>query len=1206
MWRIVKRTALTVLLLLISSIGSAAEPKLLNILVRTEVSVPSIKLDRPTISWLRQKSVIKVGVWGMSQPPLYMGFEEKDFEGITADYLNIIKRSLEINTAIYHFDSSAEAIQALHSGEIDMLVNYNSDLYPATDILVSSPYLLDHSVILSRKDAPPYSMDDLNGMTLNYVSRGNILGALIEEYPGTKMQSQSNYINAVAQVVYGQRDAMWLNAATAEYLMHYGFISRLTTVPSRAIANINLSFAVNKQNQPLMTAINTVLRRVPMASRLGVVNSWGLGSEYVTKANPLSLTPDEEKWLREHPVIDVMFDSTRAPVSLVDNGGKYSGIAIDLLRIITARTGLNFTFHPYNNRSDLMEAVQDSKTGVLASFSVVGVGEAKASYPLIFTRPFLITPQALVVRSDNKTISSLEDFTGKRVALDVGNPLLPWLKKHYPDIKIVETQTVISGIEKLNQHGVDGVLTNQISADYLITNFFRNQIKVGLIPDLTPAKIVMATSESTPLLASIMSKAILELPQDTQQKVSAYWQNYTGSLILSPWLTYRQQIMTVLFAASLLIILFFLWNWRLREIINQREAAERALKDQFAFTKTLIDESPIALYVRDRQLRLLQCNKTYLETLATNESLVVGKRLRQSHVMDSDLSKELEKKYGEVLLKGRPVVHDIDATLATGHVKLHNWIVPYFNADGKVIGIIGGWVDMTEKEKLLNAIDNARKSADAANDAKSRFISSISHEIRTPLNAIFGLLELEMLNTKKSSTTTNENISTAFHSARTLLALIGEVLDVSKIESGSYRAKLAPTDIKVVAASVIKLFENESHKKDLSLILNIELEKHYVVIDALIINQILSNLISNAIKFTEHGSIEVCIFQGAGYDPLGRLKLVIEVSDTGTGLTEQQQNDVFKPYVQVGTEDKMKMGTGLGLNICLQLAELIEGELKVESILNEGSTFSLYFPAEPCETPEFVTESDEEDRTASLQILIVDDHGPNRSLLQQQLEKMGHKVTSAINGKDALKCWQDHIMSFDVTITDCNMPEIDGFELTRKLREIESQSGLSPHIIIGLTAHAEMEITEKCIAAGMTDCLFKPAQYVLLKNKINQLMGRHHVEIHTAVDADYPTLDQHGMLQPIYDDIIRANEEDLSELKLAVRNQDKLRVSRLAHRLTGSARMVNAVALENACEKIKSVAEKPDSTSKEINAALEELCYEVNKLSTNLSDIITG
>jgi PAS domain S-box-containing protein len=409
---------------------------------------------------------------------------------------------------------------------------------------------------------------------------------------------------------------------------------------------------------------------------------------------------------------------------------------------------------------------------------------------------------------------------------------------------------------------------------------------------------------------------------------------------------------------------------------------------------------------------------------------------------------------------------------------------------GNPVRMVGSHSDITERKLAEEALRRARDEAEAGNRAKSEFLANMSHELRTPMAGVLGMIDLVLANGVTPQQ--KEYLETARDSADSLLLLLNEILDLSKIEAK--RLELAPAafSIRQSVDSAVRLFAVRAQEKGLALTSTVaEDVPDMLVGDPLRIRQIVLNLVGNAIKFTDAGSVAVRVIVQARTG--STILLRVEVTDTGIGIPADKHQLVFDRFRQAdGSMSRRHMGSGLGLTISAHLVHLMGGGIGLRSEEGQGSTFFFTVPLELASANEAGHHSGSEPSTTpgasqppvaahGLRILLAEDNAVNQKLAALLLRREGHDVTVVGDGDAAVRAVVQG--SFDVVLMDLQMPEMDGFEATAAIRAAERDTGR--HLrIVALTAHAMKDDRDKCLKAGMDDYLTKPIDPARLRNAL--------------------------------------------------------------------------------------------------------------------------
>lgn len=512
--------------------------------------------------------------------------------------------------------------------------------------------------------------------------------------------------------------------------------------------------------------------------------------------------------------------------------------------------------------------------------------------------------------------------------------------------------------------------------------------------------------------------------------------------------------------------------------------------------------------------------------------------------------------------------------------------------------------DITESEqqkaelrKLNENLLIAKERAEASAKAKSEFLATMSHEIRTPMNGVLGMLSL--LEHSDLDSSQSHHVSVAKGSAMSLLGLINDILDFSKIEAGKLDLELLEFDLKEELRTFSESMELKAAEKGITLNLDISHVTHsHISSDPSRLRQILTNLVGNALKFTSEGRIDI----KASLTPIDHLygRLHIDVSDTGIGIAQDKLAMLFEPFTQAdGSTTRKYGGTGLGLSIVKKLCELMDGKIDVTSIPGKGSTFSFEVKVKLIASKQTDTQSEKKPESKSAEeiiwpsdtrILLVEDNPTNQIVARGMLSILGLEADVAFNGIEALEAVRmaAQTKSYTLILMDCQMPEMDGYEATRAIREGQGGEKNSKIPIIAMTANAMQGDREKCIATGMDDYLAKPVNLQALESMLKKwILGIEDKEMiaqpaSVTVPSELPLWDENDIMNrlgnktkiilTVIESFVNDAPAIFQSLQNALENDNVEEAQLHAHSLKGTSGNVGAIKLQSISRKFEEAA----------------------------------
>lgn len=1102
-------------------------------------------------------------------PPEYVheGSANLALRAITEDYLQLIGDFLDLTIKEVPYPSVAAAINGLNAGEIDLLTRVTDFERQHARLRLSRPYLANAPIIVGRSadnSLPP----DLAGKQVLLLADYMDPTTVRQAYPNAKLRTVPTAAEGLRQLADGEADAYIGDKVRANFHMLALPELKLQNKFAAHLSSEGFSFAARENAQDLITLINVTLESISETRNREIIEQRSQSSRLFAPTDAFALTPKEREWLRQHPTL-TLIASEQPPYFYSDSDGQWTGLGMEILQGLGDVYPLQLEVIASQSPAVDQQLLQSGRAQLASSLPATA--ERRQNLP--FSEPFGAQAWTFVIRRDTSSPSSLEAMVGRRLALPLNHPLDTWLQTRYPQVEVVRTQSTEQALALVESGKVDATLYTALGSRGGQPWLTGRDLRAGQTIQAMSLPQVFAISPGAPELRGILDKLLGSVAGELHGRVKLLNSTQADH---APWEQLPEGFWHAVVLALVVVLLSLLWNWRLKVQVRQRRAAQHQLSDQLAFQFSLLNGLPTPLYVRDLELRLSTCNRAYESFFGSALEQLQGTTPQQQGMAPHSLALNLEGQYRLLLDNRQPQFFDGCIEVNGEQRYIYHWLVPFYSARGKLQGLLGGWIDISERKGLELKLREAQQTAVDASAAKGEFLATMSHELRTPLNALVGLLELE----SRSDRAPSENLRIAQQSTNSMIDLIGNILDLDKIESGQMQLAPQPVALVPLLQACLDLFAAQARQSGLALNLDcsgLRPQRHYWL-DPMRLRQVLHNLLGNALKFTARGEVRLSAEEldlGGG-----KSQLTLQVSDTGIGIAKAIQPRIFEPYMQAHAEvAHLYGGSGLGLNICSQLVQLMDGRIWLDSQPNQGCQVSVELPLTWLPAPALDTAPQRRLPNAlsqALNVLIVDDVSTNGLVLQQQLASLGHRATFVCSGAAALESWERE--PFDLLISDCNMPGMDGYTLARAIRQREQAQGLVARPIIGYTASALTGEMQRCHDAGMNDLMIKPVTLARLREALAGQAAQPPLRVpSTTPGFDLSHLEglagaDPSLINRLLEELHSNLNEECQRLQQPLADLDDEAIGQFMHRLEGLACTIDAPRLLSACEGVRQAA----------------------------------
>ena len=1170
----------------------------------TQAVKPDIGLTPEELDWIEKHPVFRVGAFPL--PPYIIQNHQGPPVGYMPDLLRMLSARVGLTPDFMWFDHLSEVLKQAEQGNIEAAMAMIRTEERARLFTFSAETMPLNMAIFARVDDQDITdLSSLQGKRIASYHNYSMNTVMERQISGASFVMAEDAVNMLQLVVRGQADAAIQELHSGRYMLRNYYLNNLGVknyVQFRGLGKLQgHSYLVRREVPLLQSILDKAYFSLSEEKKQNIWRKW-LGSSDIPQP---TFTPEEEQWLAAHPVIPFAFDPAWAPVEFADDRGHPQGISSDYLHHL--EKVLRVRFKPIS--ADSWKQAQQFVRGNQALLLPALAETSERQKDFLFTSSYLSLPVAIFSAANVAYLGDLEALAGKKVAVAEGYAVQEWLRRDHPHLDLVSVETITQALHLLARREAFAFVGALLPTSYYIGQSGLTQIRVAGETPYT-YQLSMAVPKDLPLLRSILQKGTDTISKPERDAVYHRWISvqYTHAV------DYRL-LLTVSAGAALLLLLFSFWTWRMIREVRLRRKTEEALRENEHLLSDIIQFFPEAVLVVDRKGVVLAWNRAMEELTGVAAEEMLGKGdyayavpfYGKPKPILIDLAGqsvlELEAPYAQVHIEGdRITAENSNVSLKGRPVCLLGIASVFRDSHGEIIAAIESIRDVTADRQAEIELRQARDTAESAAKAKSEFLATMSHEIRTPMNAIINLIRL-LLDTRLDREQ-RKYAEISMSSSELLLSLINDILDFSKIEAGKLELDQTAFDLRELVETVSNPMRMKAEDKGLYLHLEISSDVHpFLIGDPVRLQQVLLNFLNNAVKFTERGGINVRIIAQEEKNDLLRLKM--SVRDTGIGIPEDRMDRLFRSFSQADASTSRKYGgTGLGLAICKRLSEFMGGRAGVISEQGKGSTFWFTVRVQKTTEDALMNKKEKTCLHGSLpfapSLLLVEDNKINQYVALSILKKFGLDADVAENGVQALEMLRKK--EYDVVFMDIQMPEMDGFEATRRIRSPDS--GVLRHDvpIIAMTADATREGREKCFTAGMNDYIPKPVNQERLFLVLQQQLGGAAADNQgkTAAEEEPAQQDSSAFISldhlPIFDradlvarmggDDVGLDDflhefpgflaEDIRELKAALNRNDLEGILSGAHKIKGMCANASAERVREMAYRIESAGKEGD------------------------------
>ena len=1114
--------------------------------------------------WLGRHPTIILGMYDSGWPP-FESMQNGKPVGLGYDYLSLLTRQLGVQVQVRMYRDWTEVLEAACRGEVDVVMNITLTADRTRCMVYTRPYAQAPLALVGRPGETRASSDpDLRGLRVVTEREFVTSEEVRSRFPGARRVTAASTTAALAMVGSGEADVYIGNAYVATTLIAERRLTDVSLLRPSDLPPERLHFGVPNAKQPLAEALDMGLAALNEAERERLERRWLPTPRWSVQSQVI--LGNAERRVLATP-LRLAFAPNASPLAFIDSADRPSGVSAEYLRLLRT-VGAQLTRVPahdwFDVREQLRRAEVDAIMGIPNDSNYLGDG-------WVFSQPFITVPNVVVTASGSASVLGVPDLDGRSILLSDPERLRGYVLQQAPNARIVPARSAELALSRLAKGDADAYIGNLAVIDRIVRDHYPAQLHVAA-PAGFSDRLSLAVKRQYAPLATTFDRLLVNMSAREHEAIRSDWLSAEYRSDLDWRATARWAVPLALVLLTALLV--HGWgHWRLRSEVAMRRRAEQRLAD-------VTDNLPAIVYQgrRERDGRLS------LPYIAGDTEALFGLTAAEAMADESALIARIDERdranVRQALESATRDFAPVDIEFRTRPGGMLRWVrsraLPYDAEDGVLLWS-GYWIDVTEARAQADALALAKAAAERATAAKSEFLATMSHEIRTPMSGVLGMVEV--LSHTSLDGEQRRIISVIEDSAQMLRQILDDLLDYSKIEAGALSLQPHPVALRALVGNVQQLLAPQAVAKGLELQIQIDdaLAAMHLV-DGMRLRQIAFNLLSNAIKFTRAGEVGIALEVLDG-DAHGAQRLRLTVCDTGIGISPEQRERLFAPFVQADAATSRQYGgTGLGLSICQRLVAMMHGTLTLHSVPGEGTRVEVLLTVPVVPVDEQPSAAEEHTQAVPLpaalqqrRILIVEDHPTNQALMGWRMQQLGLPHVLAENGEQALALLAR--TRFDLVLTDCRMPVMDGYAMTRRIREQERDRGGARLPVIALTASAMEGDLQRCREAGMDDLLAKPVALGALRQALLQWLPDGDGPLagaEQAPGADDAPPDRAALVRRfgsehvagvLIESLCTASAEDLVKLQAALDAQAGPALVNVLHRLVGGLATLGADAL---------------------------------------------